>query len=132
MLPSAILYLRLSKNIPSFYFPLSQKLSDFSLKLVPVNAKDIGVYARKEKRVIFSFVKDLKSLDRLTKQRNLYLDYYLKNKKVFLMDMNSFGSLKMSKNYLKEEVYGHIPLPLEVGDLVNSLVKAYKKFYGVN
>ncbi len=132
MLPSAILYLRLSKNIPSFYFPLSQKLSDFSLKLVPVNAQDIGVYARKEKRVIFSFVKDLKSLDRLTKQRNLYLDYYLKNKKVFLMDMNSFGSLKMSKNYLKEEVYGHIPLPLEVGDLVNSLVKAYKKFYGVN
>tara|TARA_Y100001958_G_C21135367_1_gene475581 strand:- start:83 stop:481 length:399 start_codon:yes stop_codon:yes gene_type:complete len=132
MLPSAILYLRLSKNIPSFYFPLSQKLSDFSLKLVPVNAQDIGVYARKEKRVIFSFVKDLKSLDKLTKQRNLYLDYYLKNKKVFLMDMNSFGSLKMSKNYLKEEVYGHIPLPLEVGDLVNSLVKAYKKFYGVN
>ena len=132
MLPSAILYLRLSKNIPSFYFSLSQKLSDFSLKLVPVNAQDIGVYARKEKRVIFSFVKDLKSLDRLTKQRNLYLDYYLKNKKVFLMDMNSFGSLKMSKNYLKEEVYGHIPLPLEVGDLVNSLVKAYKKFYGVN
>ncbi|MEC8624005.1 MAG: hypothetical protein VXY34_04235 [Bdellovibrionota bacterium] len=132
MLPSAILYLRLSKNIPSFYFPLSQKLSDFSLKLVPVNAQDIGVYARKEKRVIFSYVKDLKSLDRLTKQRNLYLDYYLKNKKVFLMDMNSFGSLKMSKNYLKEEVYGHIPLPLEVGDLVNSLVKAYKKFYGVN
>ena len=122
----------MSKNIPSFYFPLSQKLSDFSLKLVPVNAQDIGVYARKEKRVIFSFVKDLKSLDRLTKQRNLYLDYYLKNKKVFLMDMNSFGSLKMSKNYLKEEVYGHIPLPLEVGDLVNSLVKAYKKFYGVN
>ena len=132
MLPSAILYLRLSKNIPNFYFPLSQKLSDFSLKLVPVNAQDIGVYARKEKRVIFSYVKDLKSLDRLTKQRNLYLDYYLKNKKVFLMDMNSFGSLKMSKNYLKEEVYGHIPLPLEVGDLVNSLVKAYKKFYGVN
>ena len=132
MLPSAILYLRLSKNIPSFYFSLSQKLSDFSLKLVPVNAQDIGVYARKEKRVIFSFEKDLKSLDRLTKQRNLYLDYYLKNKKVFLMDMNSFGSLKMSKNYLKEEVYGHIPLPLEVGDLVNSLVKAYKKFYGVN
>ena len=132
MLPSAILYLRLSKNIPNFYFPLSQKLSDFNIKLVPVSAQDIGVYARKEKRIIFSFVKDLKSLGRLTKQRNLYLDYYLKNKKVFLMDMNSFGSLKMSKNYLKEEVYGHIPLPLEVEDIANSLVKTYKKFYGVN
>ena len=48
------------------------------------------------------------------------------------MDMNSFGSLKMSKNYLKEEVYGHIPLPLEVEDIANSLVKTYKKFYGVN
>ena len=132
MLPSAILYLRLSKNIPNFYFPLSQKLSDLNLKLVPVNAQDIGIYAKKEKRIIFSFVKDLVSLGRLTKQRNLYLDYYLKNKKVFLMDMNSFGSLKTTKNYLKKEVYNHLPLPLEVEDVVYNLVKVYKEFYGVN
>ena len=132
MLPTAILYLRLSKNIPNFYFPLSQKLSDLNLKLVPVNAQDIGIYAKKEKRIIFSFVKDLLSMDRLTKQRNLYLDYYLKNKKVFLMDMNSFGSLKMTKNYLKKEVYNHLPLPLEVEDVVYNLVKVYKDFYGVN
>ena len=48
------------------------------------------------------------------------------------MDMSSFGSLKMSKNYLKEEVYNHIPLPLQIEDVVDSLVKAYKKFYGVS
>ena len=75
MLPTAILYLRLSKNIPNFYFPLSQKLSDLNLKLVPVNAQDIGIYAKKEKRIIFSFVKDLLSLDRLTKQRNSHVIY---------------------------------------------------------
>tara|TARA_Y100000996_G_scaffold409633_1_gene390611 strand:+ start:465 stop:863 length:399 start_codon:yes stop_codon:yes gene_type:complete len=132
MLPSSILYLRLSKNIPNFYFPLSQKLSDLNLKLVPVSGQDIGIYAKKEKRIIFSFVKDLMSLNRLTKQRNRYLDYYLKNKKIFLMDMSSFGSLKMSKNYLKEEVYNHIPLPLQIEDVVDSLVKTYKKFYGVS
>ena len=129
MLPSAILYLRLNQSIPHFYFPLSQRLSEIGLKLVPIRAKDIGFYAKKEKRIIFSFVKDLSSLGKLSKQRELYLDYYLKNKKIFLFDMNSFGTLKLSRNYIKEEVYEHLPLPLDVEDIVDNLSDTYKKFY---
>jgi len=131
MLPSSILYLKLNKNIPRFYFSLSDKLSDFGLKLVPVKAYDLGFYIKKEKRIIFSFVGDLISLDTLSQQRSLYLDYYLKNKKVFLLDLNSFGSSKLTKNYLKGEVYDHIPLPLEVEDIAYNLVEVYKRFYGV-
>ena len=130
MKSSSILFLRTEKKLPSFFFLLSDSLSELNIKLVPVAPRDVGAFIEKEKRVVFSLVQDIKGMERLNYFRNQYLDFYLKNKRLFLIDLSSFGSLLLTRNYIMESVYFHIPLPSSIEKVRRMAVIILKNIHG--
>ena len=130
MKSSSILFLRMEKKLPPFFFSLSDSLSELNIKVVPIGPKDVGTFVEKEKRILFSLVQDIKGMEKLTYYRNQYLDFYLKNKRLFLIDLSSFGSLLQTRNYIIENVYYHIPLPSSLDKVRKIAVSILKSIHG--
>jgi hypothetical protein len=126
----SVLFLKIGRNLPPLFFLLSEYLSELNIKLIPLKAKDVGFFLEKEKKILVSLVQDMKGLEKLNLCRERHLDVYLKNKMFFLLDLNSFGSLMLKKNYIKENVYYHLPLPLSIERVKKTITLILKNLHG--
>lgn len=120
-----IFFLKLNENLPVFYFNLATLFSELGFTLVPIEAESLKEISYLEKKFVLAIRHDIESQLNFYSKKMNFIEYLLKQFKITLMDVSSFGKIPIVKKYRLHKCYRHFPLPMDIEDIVMRMAYLY-------
>lgn len=120
-----VYYLQLEKTIDSSYIMLAAHLKEYGIELVPVHCHELDYFLRDGKIPIIIMTDTVQKDNTYKKYRREYLDFALRNNKLTVFHLNSFGHNHTLYTEEKRGTYVPMPLPMRVEDISLKMVEVF-------
>ncbi|MBL6990909.1 MAG: hypothetical protein ISR65_14080 [Bacteriovoracaceae bacterium] len=109
-----IFFLQLNRQLPPFYQVISEYLSCWNIKLIPVSRSSLAELDKGQNKYLLTIVTDMASLNKYRQIQKEYLNFALLGQKYCLFEMTSFSPNSLIERLRRFDNYHHFPLPVEV------------------
>jgi len=121
-----IFFLRLTGNLPPFFFHLGQEFLRFNITLIPVSLVELVQLSKGGgSSHVIVVVNNLQSYKVFLNYRKKFLDFALLSSKFFLSDISSFEEIQIDNKVRKNKSYGHFRLPMSVEAITMKISTSY-------
>ena len=107
-----IFFLRLSSELPDYFYKISEFLNEWGIALIPVTPKELLSYAKGQRKLVLNISDKLGTYKSFLGVRKTYLDFALKSNKLFLVDISSFSQIALNYKIKNKGNYIYIKLPV--------------------
>ena len=122
-----IFFLKYSKDLPMEFFYLSNELSAYGVKLIPIKAQELSILMDNSKIFVINLDNTLATHAQSLRYRKQFLEYAVLNRRVVLFDISSFGKFSCSYRAESNKNYFHFPLPDTIDEISKNVAVAYFK-----
>lgn len=122
------LYIFFLINTPSqwpIYLEFAQAINDYGIKVVPIKHSELPTMDLSQKRYVISLTNNIESAKSFKVIKKRFLDFCLKNRKVFLFDISSFSMFEKPFDLVRLDVYKRYHLPMKMSELISSIVEEF-------
>ncbi|OUR98906.1 hypothetical protein A9Q84_05700 [Halobacteriovorax marinus] len=119
-----IFFLKLSNQLPSYYFYMSEQFKAFGISLVPVTLSQLKEIRHNNREYIISLTSDFTKYRNHLQARKNYLDYMVLSRKFCLFDISSFEIPDMASKGFRSKSYHFFQLPVNLEETVKNIAIA--------
>ncbi|WP_127717759.1 hypothetical protein [Halobacteriovorax sp. HLS] len=113
-----IFFLKLSDQLPEFYFHMATMFKGYGISLVPISPKDLKEIKHNSREYIVSVNSDFTKYRNFLVARKTYIDYMVLNKKFCLFDISSFEMADIASRGFRTKSYHYFSLPVNIEETV--------------
>ena len=116
-----IFFLKLSDELPEFYFHMANMFKGYGISLVPMTAKQLKEIKHNNREYVVSVTSDFTKYRNYLMARKSYLDYMVLNRKFCLFDISSFEMADIASKGFRAKSYHFYSLPVSIEETVKHI-----------
>ncbi|MCR9204062.1 MAG: hypothetical protein NXH75_05770 [Halobacteriovoraceae bacterium] len=117
-----ILYLQLDEKIDRDFIFLASRFRGDDVTLVPVRPQEIDYFLTSKMIPVILLTKNMDQLQKFTRVKKRYIDYFLKTRRIRLIHLNSFSEIKDYISLKPKRIYINLKLPLTMAQAKEQIV----------
>ncbi len=123
-----IFYLKLSRNLPEYYFDLDREFKSQGLTLIPISISElISITKGEGKFNVFTGVRNFSDAHYYTKRVEKIFGVLLRSKRMSLFMSSSFSFMNQNYKYGKTGMYHFFPLPQSLHEICDTIASEVEK-----
>ena len=116
-----IFFLKLSDELPEFYFHMANMFKGYGITLVPMTVKQLKGMKHSDREYVVSITSDFTKYRNYLMARKSYLDYMILNRKFCLFDLSSFQVADIASRGFRTKSYHFYSLPVNIEETVKNI-----------